>query len=339
MATRSENEQTTLNLISAGTAINNNVLKSAGDHQTADSDSLHASLQPLFSQTGNLYPTPPFDIKQSMAYLGLALSETSTEGKALLKAISINNQAILFQVSSTGTVDSPLLSYTLFSEKAISQNTRHLALDRIRFFLSLTDDLNSFYRIGYSDPHFQPIIQRLYGYHQGKFLTPFESACWALLAGNTSVAEARLIKRRLMRHFGRQIHMGNRRYYAFPEADALAYTSAKELTSFLFNDEAANQLLAAARAFHEIDDEFLTKAPYDDVSDWLQRLDGLDTWAASFILLQGLGRMERAPITDRRLITAATHFYGDSLPKRISLIANQYNRWQGYWAHYLRVAI
>jgi len=294
--------------------------------------------EPLFSQSGNLYPTPPFDMRQSMAYLGFPVNEPPSERKALMKALSINQQAILFQVSAVGTIEEPLLSYILHSEQAISQNTRNLALDRIRFFLSLNDDLNTFYRIGNSDPHFQPIIHQLYGYHQVKFLTPFESACWALLTGKMPIAEARLAKRRLMRYYGRKVPFGKRHYFAFPEAGDLAFTALGELTSTLFDKTAASCLLAAARAFHEADDEFLMKAPFDEVSDWLQRLPGLNAWAAAFILLQGLGRMERAPITDKRLISAATQYYGDSLPKRISLIANQYNRWQGYWAHYLRVA-
>lgn len=297
-----------------------------------------ADKEPLFSQTGHLYPTPPFDMRQSMAYLGFPVDDSPTDKKALMKALSINQQTILFQVSSIGTIEEPLLSYILHSEKAISQNTRNLALDRIRFFLSLNDDLNTFYRIGNSDPHFQPIIHRLYGYHQVKFLTPFESACWAILIGKMSVFEAQLAKRRLMRYYGRKVPFGNRHHYAFPEAGDLAFTPLGDLTSTLFDKTAGSCLLAASRAFHEADDEFLMKAPFDEVSDWLQQLPGLNAWAAAFILLQGMGRMERAPITDKRLISAATQYYGDSLPKRISLIANQYNRWQGYWAHYLRVA-
>ncbi|MEL6822934.1 MAG: hypothetical protein AAFP70_14330 [Calditrichota bacterium] len=261
----------------------------------------HEEKEPLFSQSGNLYPTPPFDMRQSMAYLGFTMDDSLSDRKALMKALSINQQAILFQVSAVGTIEKPLLSYILHSEKAISQNTRNLALDRIRFFLSLNDDLNTFYRIGNSDPHFQPIIHRLYGYHQVKFLTPFESACWALLTGKVPIAEARLAKRRLMRYYGRKVPFGNRHYFAFPEAGDLAFTPLGELTSTLFDETAAACLLAAARAFHEADDEFLMKAPFDEVSDWLQRLPGLNAWAAAFILLQGLGRMERAPITDKRL--------------------------------------
>ena len=53
--------------------------------------------------------------------------------------------------------------------------------NRLRFFLSLNDDLQPFYRIGLADPPFASVIECLYGLHQPKFLTPFELACWAIL--------------------------------------------------------------------------------------------------------------------------------------------------------------
>src|SRR5207237_10423909 len=105
----------------------------------------------------------------------------TTSARALTKATYVEGQIISFQLTSAGTVDAPKLEYTLFSEQPISDAVKHTAVDRVSFFLSLDDDLRPFYQIGLDDPDFAPIVQELYGYHQVKFLTPFESACWAVL--------------------------------------------------------------------------------------------------------------------------------------------------------------
>lgn len=62
------------------------------------------------------------------------------------------------------------------------------------------------------------------------------------------------------------------------------------------------------------------------------------TWGAAFVLLRGLGRMERVP-AEQNLVAAASRVYGRDLDQdEVERIGAQYGRWQGYWAHYLRVA-
>ncbi len=74
--------------------------------------------------------------------------------------------------------------------------------DRTAFYLSLEDDLRSFYAIAKRDPHFSQIIKRLHGYHQVKFLTPFENACWAILSQHNYRPIARRMKDALVHRYG-----------------------------------------------------------------------------------------------------------------------------------------
>ena len=76
----------------------------------------------------------------------------------------------------------------------------------------------------------------------------------------------------------------------------------------------------------------LTKAIY---------IEGIGTWSAQFILLRGLGRTEHIPLTEKKLLEAASRTYGrgqEITPEDLQRIADKYGLWQGYWAHYLRVA-
>ncbi len=138
----------------------------------------------MYQETGKLIPTSPFDFDKSLNFLGVFMPtkhEQTVSSHTLTKAISIEGQPIIFQLASMGTIEKPGLEFTLFSAQPITELTTNAVVERITFFLSLADDLQAFYRIGGDDPDFAPIIEHLYGYHQVKFLTPFENACWAVL--------------------------------------------------------------------------------------------------------------------------------------------------------------
>ena len=69
---------------------------------------------------------------------------------------------MVFQIASEGDVETPRLTYTLRPDRP-----------------------------------FAPVVRKLYGYHQVKFLTPFENACWAILTQRNPVPAAKEIKRAL----------------------------------------------------------------------------------------------------------------------------------------------
>ena len=73
---------------------------------------------------------------------------------------------------------------------------------------------------------------------------------------------------------------------------------------------------------------------------WLRDIRGIGPWSARFILLRALGRYQVLPENERGLTRAASLVYGAGTPltpQDVEAISNGYGRWQGYWAHYLRV--
>src|SRR5688572_17459438 len=93
---------------------------------------------------GILTPTPPFDFDKSLEFLGHfrpAMGEQKTHDGILTNALSINGQMIVFRVQSISTLDAPELAYILYSDSAISDDLHTVICGRIRFFLSLDDDI------------------------------------------------------------------------------------------------------------------------------------------------------------------------------------------------------
>ena len=298
----------------------------------------------MYQETGTLTPTPPFDFSKSLQFLGIfgpTKNEQTVSTHSLTKAISIDGQTVVFQLTSIGTTEKPGLEYTLFSAKPFSQAMENAVVERITFFLSLKDDLQPFYRLGRADPDFAPIIEHLYGYHQVKFLTPFENACWAVLTQRNPMKIAQQTKQALVEKYGSSLEVSGSVYWAFPEPMQIAVVDESELLKMIRNDRRTEYLVAAARAFSEADEEFLKTASDEAVEAWLRNIKGIGEWSATFIMVRGLGRMERVPLTEARLFEAASKVYGhgEELSRDdLKRLADKYGLWQGYWAHYIRVA-
>jgi DNA-3-methyladenine glycosylase II len=298
----------------------------------------------MYQETGTLTPTPPFDFSKSLQFLGIfgpTKNEQTVSTHSLTKAISIDGQTVVFQLTSIGTTEKPVLEYTLFSVKPFSQAMENAVVERITFFLSLKDDLQPFYRLGRADPDFAPIIEHLYGYHQVKFLTPFENACWAVLTQRNPMKIAQQTKQALVEKYGSSLEVSGSDYWAFPEPMQIAVVDESELLKLIRNDRRTEYLVAVARAFSEADEEFLKTASDEEVEAWLRNIKGIGEWSATFIMVRGLGRMERVPLTEARLFEAASRVYGHGEElSRVDLmrLADKYGPWQGYWAHYIRVA-
>src|SRR3954454_410016 len=167
---------------------------------------------------GTIEATPPFDFARSLAFLGHfppTRDEQALSPGALTKAVIVEGRPVVFRVEANGTVEAPRLAYTLFAEEPIAAATERAAIDRIAFFLGLDDDLRPFYAIGRADPDFAPLIDQQYGYHQVKFLTPFENACWAILTQRNPMAIARKMKEALTRRYAAGLAVDGETYWAF----------------------------------------------------------------------------------------------------------------------------
>ncbi len=297
----------------------------------------------LYSEEGILYPKSPFDFSKSLDFLSVfpPMRDDQKIGElSLTRAVCIGGQTVVFNVKSTGLIKNPRLKYVLLSDRTLSSGIRDAVADRIGFFLSLSDDLEQFYRIGYGDVDFAPILQKYYGLHHVKFITPFECASWAVLSQRYPMGAAQKVKQAIMEKFGTRLEVEGRVYRAFPEPAGLARLNVQDLMPLVRNERRVEFLLGVAKAFSEIDERFLRTAKYDEVADWLGKINGIGEWSSKLIMLRGLGRMEKLAVEKRLLKAASTLYgYGKQLAEaRFEQIAEKYGPWKGYWAYYLRAS-
>lgn len=297
----------------------------------------------LVTVEGTLTPRAPFDFVKTLQFVG---DFTPTEGEqtvvvnTLTKAITLDGRAVAFRVRSVGSVEEPRVVYTLFSEHPLTDAEHGSIRDRISFFLSLDDDLQAFYTTGSADAHFAPVIEALYGLHQPKFLTPFEIACWSVLTQRTPIAIAHRVKMALVKRWGTSIALPEGVYRAFPEPRQMANVSMEELAPLIRNARKVEYLYGVIQFFNEVDEHYLRTADYDEVAARIRAIRGIGEWSAYFILIRGLGRVERTTFSDKELINAASTIYGcEMTPAEIQRVVECYGARQGYWSFYVRAGV
>ena len=278
----------------------------------------------LETSSGLLAARPPFDFAKTLAFMrhfSPMADEQTIAGGTLTKAMALGGRAVVFAVRGSRSVEQPALRFTLYAERALEPAEHAAALDRVRWFLSLDDDLEPFYAIAREDAEFWPIVERFYGLHQPKFLAPFEIACWAVLTQRTPMPVARRLKDRLIERYGHAMTLDGVTYRAFPEPAMLA-----EVTRF----------------FGKTDERWLRTGPYDEVAARLRAVRGIGEWSATFILVRGLGRMERVAAVEGALAQAAARLYNGGKPladDELRRKLDRYGAYQGYWAFYTRIAV
>lgn len=295
-----------------------------------------------YETRGSLEVRAPFDFRQSLDFIcgfQATRGDQQVDRDRMVKAVAVRGVPLVFELTAEGNVERPRLQYALYSREELTAELKEEALDRIRFYLSLDDDLLAFYALAKEDAPFWPVVRRLYGYRQVKFMTPFENTCWAVLVQRNPIPAARKLKQQLAERYGRSIAVHGAAYRTFPEPVDLAEADAGELRE-LAGDKRGDYLLAVADAFRQTPESFLQGGDYEAVKRWLLSIKGIGAWSAQFVLIRGLGRMNEIPPDDSNIARAASAVYRRGRLLRadeVRAIAAHYGNLQGYWAHYMRV--
>lgn len=273
----------------------------------------------------------PFSFAHSLSFLCSfppTAGEQRIADRALTKAHSIGGRAVLATVRQDDG-----LWLDVLSERPLEEAERSSLSARVRFQLSLDDDLSAFYRRAAADRAMAPVVARLHGHHHVKFPTPFEIAVWAVL-GQRNMRLGRPVKAALTAALGPRIEVDGQVHSAFPEPGAVAQA---RLAHLVPDRKQADAIRAIAEAFAHADFvPSLLSLPYDMALTRLMELPRIGPWSSAFVLFRGLGRMERLASASGPILAAAARHYGTHDERTLRAIGDGYGPWCGYWALYLR---
>lgn len=264
--------------------------------------------------------------------------EQSVTSDRITKAVRARGRTVLFTVRES---EPGALFVDLTADASLDATVTRAVFDRVGFFLSIDDDLKSFYERASTDPSFRPLIDSLHGFHHVKLGSPFENACWAILGQRCPQNVARKMKDRLVEKLGHKIVVAAKTHRAFPEAEELAAAGEAELARTIGHAVKARRIYSAAIAFATADEKFLRHGDIEDVHRWLTAIEGIGAWSAAFVLFRGLGRTERLAGSEAQLLPAMQKIYGEKKMPDVAAFkkfAARYGDQQGYWALYAKTA-
>lgn len=293
-------------------------------------------IEALHKIQGFLQAVEPFDFTHALRFLrqfSPAQGAQTMTAQTLTRAVRVGEEPVAFRAQAAEGG----IGYAIYSARPLTLTQQQAVVDRIRFFLSLDDDLQPFYELARTDELFWSVARRWYGYHQVKFITPFAAAAWAIFSARNRRESALAIQQRLQDAYGDTLLAGGERFEVFPSAQVLRAANPDRLAKLAGGRRRSEYLTRAAAVFADADEQWLRHGSYDAVRDWLMAVKGIGPWAAELVLIRGLGRMERLQVPERLLLAAATRVYEQPLDEEgVLALASRYGPYQAYWAHYLR---
>jgi len=295
---------------------------------TQDSSALH-------TVHARLAVPPTLELAHSLSFLCSfrpTRDEQRITGDSLTKAWSIDGRAALVSLRA----EDGGLAARVTSSSRLASDTLERLLARVRFQLSLDDELAGLEERAERDEAFAPVARRWRGHHHVKFPTPFEIAVWAVLAQRNQRL-GRRAKDAIVQALGPRVVVDGCSFHAFPEPEAVLAAGVRGLERLSLDTARVEAIQTLARAFVQPSYEpWLRGAPIDVAEAELRTLPRIGPWSAAFVLFRGLGRMERLAAASEPILAAARGVYGPRSERELRAIASSYGTWCGYWALYLR---
>ncbi len=89
---------------------------------------------------GEIYPISPFDFSKSINFMNMfhpSEGEQTTTNYSFTKAVYLEGQTMAFKLDNQGTVDKPLLLYTLYSSETINEDIKSELIESNKILLKL----------------------------------------------------------------------------------------------------------------------------------------------------------------------------------------------------------
>jgi DNA-3-methyladenine glycosylase II len=289
-------------------------------------------------------PTPPFDFDLSARIFsdGDAQIHRYENGK-YWQVIRVNGKLILVTMTSSGTVDRPMLSVDLKSSKDISGKERKIAREVVVSLFNMDFDLAPFYESIKNDRTMYGVTQKLRGLRSPTTPTVFEALVSSIIEQQISLNVAHSIETRAVKTFGDVLRLDGA-YYSFPTPQKMASTTLEKIRKCGLSSKKAEYIRDVSKLIVDGElnlDKFKNYEDMNEIISELCEIRGIGVWTAELTMVRGMQRLEAIPADDLGLKRCISHYYcGD---RKISgeearRIADKWGKWKGLASFYLIMA-
>lgn len=285
----------------------------------------------------SLRPKPPYNFELVASLYSRFPQCVDTYTKSSYKrALEIDGQICLVEVSSTGSVDCPLL------EVCVTPSTVNRAKLKktVSWMLSVEEDFSAFYSLAKKDKKLWGLVSPLYGLHAPKTPTVYEALIIAISEQQIALPVAIALRKRLAEKHGKRILVKGKRYYAFPSPMAIAKARVEDIREMKFSTKKAEYMIDISKKVvsGEIDLEQMKSWEVGKVLETLTQYRGLGPWTVEYMMVRGMGRYDALPAADIGLRNSLTKYLGSKervSEAKVRAFLQPFGRYKGNAAFYL----
>ena len=192
-------------------------------------------------------------------------------------------------------------------------------------------DGRGFPELGRRDPVVGELRDRYPGLRPVSFHSPYEAACWAIIAQRIRITQAAAIKQRLAEQLGERVTIAGQQLAAFPAPQRL---QGRVLPGLPAVKAERLHAIATATMAGKLDGARLRDLDTDQALEELTQLPGIGPFSAQLILARGAGHPDLFPTAERRLHEEIARAYRLTDPTLAELAAvadgwRPYRTWVG----------
>lgn len=247
-------------------------------------------------------PNSPFDFEKSLFFY--SMTEASPPlyicDNKIRKIIYKRDKKYLVEISSSGTIEKPLISIEILSPK--TTKVPLYVINQIKFITNSGMNLAIFYNEINQIPQLTPLINTLYGYKPLLFSSPFEALINGIIEQQISIKVANIIKARLLKYFGESIIYNNHSYYTFPSPILWETISIEKLREIGLSKQKASTIKTISKMEISQWINGLTLENIENEEKYLIKIKGIGPWTINYLRIRGLGDVNIIPVNDHALV-------------------------------------
>ncbi|GAB3586306.1 DNA-3-methyladenine glycosylase [Amycolatopsis endophytica] len=178
---------------------------------------------------------------------------------------------------------------------------------QVQRILSLDVDGAGFTAVGERDPVVGGLQARYPGLRPVLFTSPYEAACWAIIAQRIRFGQAALFKQRIAEGHGTRLDVDGCPLWSFPAPAELLEIPAPPWLPEIKVDRL--RVVAEAALDGVLDPVALRAGEPEDALDALRALPGIGAFSAQLVLIRGAGHPDVFPAGERYLLEEMRRIY------------------------------
>ncbi|MBS1680236.1 MAG: DNA-3-methyladenine glycosylase 2 family protein [Bacteroidetes bacterium] len=257
------------------------------------------------------------------------------ENKDVVKALSIENQPILFSIK----LDDENL-HVDFLNILPKPHIQKQVKDYIIEWFDLKTDLSPFYKLARNDDLLKELINKFKGYRIIGQPDLFESLVWAVLGQQINLQFAYTLKQRFVEKFGERIYHKGQDYFLFPKPEIVSRLTDEDLLLLQFSRQKSKyvKLIGEAFANSNLSKEKLKSLSFEEAKTELMKIKGIGNWTANYALMKTFCYPNAFPLEDAGLHNAIKNLKGMKQKPTLTTVKRifkNYKGWEAYATLYL----